>query len=101
MLPSMQPMIASRTKRARATKSFEVVRVGNLQLFFSHYELIGFQFDEQSPVVAAPTSAASVSTPSFVRQHRLRLESDERKERKWHSRVEFERKWNAVKSVLL
>ena len=53
MLPTMQPVEKFRTKRGRATKSFEEVRVGPVRLYFSHFELIAFQLDGAPPVVCA------------------------------------------------
>jgi hypothetical protein len=54
MLQTIRPVEASRTKRARATKSFEEVRLGPVRLYFSHFELIAFQLDGSLPVVCMP-----------------------------------------------
>ena len=89
MLPTMQPMDTSRTKRARATKSFEQVRVGPLRLYFSHFELIGFQLDGELPVVCVPLKPVGVDTGLHVEHHRLELEPDKAK---WLSKHDFEQK---------
>ena len=98
MLPTMQPMEASRTKRARMTKAFEVVRIGKTRLYFSHFELIGFQLDGRPPVVCVPLRPISVDTGFHVEQHRLQLEPDKEK---WCSKNEFERKWQDLEAAVL
>ena len=89
MLPTMQPMDTSRTKRARATKSFEQVRVGPMRLYFSHFELIGFQLDGELTVVCVPLKPVGVGTAAHVEHHRLELEPDKAK---WLSKHDFEQK---------
>lgn len=89
MLPTMQPMIPSRTKQARATKAFEQVRVGPVRLYFSHWELIGFQLDGSAPVVCAPVARPGASVD--IERHRLDIEPDHAR---WVSRQEFERRWH-------
>ena len=99
MLPTMQPMEASRTKRARATKAFEVVRVGKTCLYFSHFELIGFQLDGMPPVVCVPLNPTGVDARAHVERHRrLHLEPDKEK---WCSKNEFERKWQDLEAEVL
>jgi hypothetical protein len=97
MLPTMQPMDRSRTKRARATKSFEAVRIGPVRLYFSHFELIGFQLDGAPPVVGAVTRPIGVDTGAYVEGHRLQLEPDRSK---WCSKTDFERKWQHVSGAI-
>jgi hypothetical protein len=96
MLPSMQPMIPSRTKRARATKAFEQVRIGPVRLYFSHWELIGLQVDGSPPVVCGLETRPGVTTPGHAEQHRRGLEPDESR---WVARQEFERRWQEVGAV--
>jgi hypothetical protein len=93
MLPTMQPMDTSRTKRARATKSFEQVRVGPLRLYFSHFELIGFQVDGALPIVCAPLKPIGITTGSHVEHHRLELEPDKAR---WLSKIDFELEWREI-----
>jgi hypothetical protein len=91
-------MEASRTKRARATKAFEVVRIGKTRLYFSHFELIGFQLDGMPPVVCVPLRPLTV-TGLHVKQHRrFQLEPDKEK---WCSKNEFERKWQEIEAAVL
>src|SRR5262245_34790623 len=97
MLPTMQPMDVARTKRARATKSFEEVRIGRVRLYFSHFELIGFRLDGTPPVVRAPSRPVGVGTGGHVEQNRLRLEPDKTK---WHSEHDFERKWQEISATV-
>jgi hypothetical protein len=62
MPPSMHPVERSQTKLARKTKAFEVVHVGPIRLYFSHWTLIGFESDKTKIVVCVPPkSAASLS----------------------------------------
>jgi hypothetical protein len=98
MLPTMQPVEASRTRRARANKAFEVVRVGKTRLYFSHFELIGFQLDGMPPVVCVPLKPIGVDAGAHVEQHRLHLEPDKEK---WCSKNEFERKWQELEAAVL
>lgn len=93
MLPTMQPLDPSRTKRARAAKAFEVLRIGPVRLYFSHFELIGFQVDGSPPVVRVAAKAAGVDVGGHVEQHRLRLEPDRSK---WYAEFDFERAWEAA-----
>ena len=97
MLPTMQPMDTSRTKRARATKSFEQVRVGPMRLYFSHFELIGFQLDGALPVVCVPQKPVGVGTGAHVEQHRLDLEPDKTN---WVSKHDFEQKWQEIGNAI-
>jgi hypothetical protein len=97
MLPTMQPIETSRTKRARATKSFEQVRVGPVRLYFSHFELIRFQLDGALPVVCVPIRPVGIGTGGHVEQHRLHLEPDRTK---WLSKHEFEQKWHQISSAV-
>jgi len=90
MLPSMQPMDPARTKSARATKLFEAVRLGPVRLYFSHFELIGFQVDGSPPVVRVKGTG---SNADHVERHRLRLEPDRTK---WLAEIDFERAWEAA-----
>ena len=98
MLPTMKPVVASRTKRARATKAFEEVRLGPVRLYFSHFELIGFQLDGALPVACVPLKPITVDTGADVEQHRLHLEPDRTK---WCSRHDFEKKWEEISESLL
>jgi hypothetical protein len=98
MLPTMHPVEKSRTKRARATKAFEEVRIGPLRLYFSHYELIGFQLDGKLPVVSAPSQPIGVDTGAYVEQNRLHLEPDKSK---WCSKHDFEKKWQEISVTVL
>jgi hypothetical protein len=91
-------MDKSRTKRARATKSFEAVRIGPVRLFFSHFELIGFQLDGEQPAVCVPLKRITINTGSHVERNRLDLEPDKSK---WLSKNEFERKWEEVSAGVL
>jgi hypothetical protein len=93
MLPTMQPVEKSRTQRARATKAFEEVRVGRVRLYFSHFELIGFQVDGSPPAVCLPLAPIGVGTSAHVLQHRSHLEPDKSK---WCSKQDFEKKWLEV-----
>ena len=95
MLPTMQPVESSRTKRARATKLFEQVRIGPVRLYFSHFELIGFQVDGAHPVVCVPLQFIGVGTGGHVENNRLELEPDKTK---WFSKNEFEQKWQEISS---
>ena len=97
MLPTMSPVDPSRTKRARATKSFEEVRIGPVRLYFSHFELIGFQIDGALPVVCASLRPITVDTGAYLERNRLHLEPDRAK---WRSKHEFERKWEEVSERL-
>lgn len=98
MLPKMEPVERSRTKNARATKLFEIVRVGILRLFFSHFELIAFQVDGESLIVCEPLRPISVGTGGHVAGNRLQLQPDKSK---WLDKDAFEKKWHeASKSVL-
>jgi hypothetical protein len=63
MPPTMQPMQSSRTKRARMYKRFEVVQVGPIRLYFSHFQLIGFESDKTKIVVCAPVTPSSSNAP--------------------------------------
>ncbi len=94
----MQPVATSRTKRARATKAFEVVRIGKIRLYFSHFELIGFHLDGQTPVVCVPSKPVGVGTGAHVEQHRLELEPDKAN---WNSKSDFERKWHELEALAL
>jgi hypothetical protein len=96
MLPTMQPVDMSRTKRARATKSFEEVRIGPVRLYFSHFELIGFHLDGALPVVSAPARPIGVSTGGHV--NRLHLEPDKSK---WCPKRDFEKKWQEISDAVL
>ena len=98
MLPTMQPVDTSRTKRARATKSFEEVRLGSVRLYFSHFELIAFQVDGSDPVVLVPSKAIGVGTGGHVEGNRLHLEPDKEK---WLKKGEFEKKWEAASQSVL
>lgn len=98
MLPTMQPVETSRTKRARATKAFEVVRVGKIRLYFSHFELIGFQLDGLAPVVRFQSKPIGVNTGAHVEQHRLAIEPDKTK---WCSKSDFERRWHELEALAL
>jgi hypothetical protein len=93
----MQPVEKSRTKRARATKSFEEVRIAPVRLYFSHFELIAFQLDGAPPVVCAVLRPIGVDTGTFVELHRLHLEPDKAK---WHSKNNFERKWQEASETV-
>lgn len=86
----MRAVLPSRTKRARATKAFEEVRVGSVRLYFSHFELIGFQRDGHPPVVCAPPKPIGPTTSADIEQHRRHLEPDPAK---WLTRNDFERVW--------
>jgi hypothetical protein len=97
MLPTMRPVVKSRTKRARATKSFEEVRIGPVRLYFSHFELIGFQLDGALPVVCAPLQPIGVDTGAHVVHNRLALEPDKTK---WLTKHDFERKWEEVGNTI-
>src|SRR5262245_23130735 len=97
MLPTMQPVEKSRTKRARATKSFEEVRIGAVRLYFSHFELIAFQLDGSAPVVCAVLRPVTVDMGAFHQQHRLHLEPDKVK---WVSKNDFEKKWQEVSEAV-
>lgn len=97
MLPTMKPVDSSRTKRARATKPFEEVRIGAVRLYFSHFELIGFQVDGAVPMVCVPLRRKTLNTGAYVEQHRLHLEPDMAK---WCSRHEFEKKWEGIGEML-
>ena len=97
MLPTMQPVDKSRTKRARATKSFEEVRIGPVRLYFSHFELIGFQLDGAPPAVCVPLQPIGVGTGGHVEHNRLYLEADNTK---WLSKHDFERKWEEVSNTI-
>lgn len=96
MLPTMQPVEKSRTKQARATKAFEEVRIGRLGLYFSHFELIGFQLDGAPPVVCVPLEPIGVGTAAHVEQHRHHLEPDKMK---WCTKHDFENQWLEVSTV--
>jgi hypothetical protein len=99
MLPTMQPVEASRTRRARATKAFEAVRIGKTRLYFSHFELIGFQLDGMPPVVVCvPLKLIGVYAGVDLELHRLHLEPDKEK---WCSKNEFERKWEELEAAVL
>ena len=95
MPPTMQPMLPSRTKRARLYKRFEVVQVGPIRLFFSHFELIGFETDSTKLVICAPV-AFSNGVESEMNSHRTFLEADKSK---WLSQSDFAEKWTEASSV--
>ena len=97
MLPTMKPVYTSRTKRARATKAFEEVRVGSARLYFSHFELIGFQLDGGPPVVCEPQRPYTLNTGTHLDQHRLHLEPDQAK---WCTLLAFEKKWEEISKTL-
>ena len=94
----MHPVDTSRTKRARATKAFEEVRFGKVRLYFSHFELIGFQFDGMLPVVSAPSKPSGIDTGAHVEQNRLHLEPDKTK---WCSKHDFENKWQELEATVI
>ena len=77
MLPTMQRLNRSRTA--------EVVRIGHLQLYFSFFNLIGFQIDGQHAVVCAETHRRTTTT-----KHLLLIEPDKSK---WITHLEFTQKW--------
>jgi hypothetical protein len=89
VLPTMQPVVKSRTRRARAMKAFEEVRIGPVRLFFCLFELIGFKLDGDPAVVCVPSSPVV----EFVDPNRLVLEANQTK---WVSRNEFEQKWEEM-----
>jgi hypothetical protein len=60
-------------------------------LYFSDFELIGFQLDGKMPVVSAP------STPN-VEGNRPHLEPDKSK---WCSKHDFEKKWEEISVTVL
>ena len=93
MPPTMQPMVTSRTKRARMYKGFESVQVGPIRLFFSHFELIGFESDKTKIVVCVPVKPGGSGD---VETHRLILEPDKDK---WVSPSDFSDKWTQVSSI--
>ena len=93
MPPTMQPMLKARTKQSRKTKCFEVVNVGPLRLYFSHFELIAFESDKTKFVVCAPIGSSNVATSAGREEHRLILEPDKSN---WVSGPEFSRKWTKV-----
>jgi hypothetical protein len=97
MLPTSQPMEPSRTKRARASKCFEEVRIGAVRLYFSHFESIGFQLDGALPAVRVPSSRPGVNLPIHVEQNRLCLEPDKTK---WLSKHDFEMKWEEISNAV-
>jgi hypothetical protein len=94
MPPTMQPMLSSRTKRARMYKRFEVVQVGPIRLFFSHFQLIGFESDKTKIVVCAPVMPTGSSEADVT--HCAFLEPDKSK---WVSQSEFSEKWTEVCSI--
>jgi hypothetical protein len=93
MLPTMQPIESLRTKRARATKSFEAVHTRRVCLYFSHFELVGFQVYGAPPVVCMPLKPVGPDTGAHVELNRLQLEPDKSK---WDSKQDFESKWEDV-----
>ena len=93
MPPTMQPMIRSRTKRSRMYKGFESVNVGPLRLYFSQFELIGFESDKTKVVVCVSQGPASAAPSSGKDEHRLVLEPDDSK---WLSAPEFSPKWTEL-----
>jgi hypothetical protein len=95
MPPTMQAMITSRTKRARMYKRFEAVQVGPIRLYFSHFELIGFESDKTKIVVCAPVMSSSGNEPDMS-AHRAMLEPDRSN---WLSQSAFSEKWTEVSSV--
>ena len=95
MPPTMQPMMTSRTKRARMYKRFEVVQVGPIRLFFSHFELIGFESDKTKIVVCAPVMYTA-GNESEMNAHRAILDPDQSK---WVSKSEFSEKWTEISSL--
>jgi hypothetical protein len=97
MLPTMKPVYKSRTKRARAMKAFEEVRVGSARLYFSHFELIGFQLDGEPPVVCEPQRPYTLDTAHHVDENRLHLEPDQAK---WSTLSAFEKKWREIRKML-
>jgi hypothetical protein len=94
MPPTMQPMQTSRTKRARMYKRFEVVQVGPIRLFFSHFQLIGFESDKTKIVVCAPVTPSGGNECDIA--HCAFLEPDKSK---WVSQSVFSEKWTEVSSV--
>lgn len=95
MPPTMQPMMKSRTKRARGTKNFECVHVGPIRLYFSCWQLIGIESDKTKIVVLG---GATLTTPGDGYRHRRALEPDESK---WLSPTEFSEKWATVSEIYL
>jgi hypothetical protein len=96
MLPTMQPVEKSRaTKRGRAIKAFEEVRIGPLRLYFSHFELIVFQLDGKLPVVSAPSQPIGAI---HMEDRRLHLEPDKSK---WCSKNDFEKQWEEISATVL
>jgi hypothetical protein len=94
MLPTMRPMEHSRTKRARVMKQFEEVRIGPIRLYFSYFELIGFQVDGFAPVVCGPTT---VDAGSNLDPRRLQLEPDNAK---WLPKHAFEAEWEKISGAV-
>jgi hypothetical protein len=94
MPPTMQPMMTSRTKRARMYKRFELVHVGPIRLYFSFFELIAFESDKTKVVVGAPSKASA--NEGEMNQHRLMLEPDKAK---WVSPSDFSEKWTEVSEI--
>jgi hypothetical protein len=96
MLPTMQPVENSsrRTKRGRGINAFEEVRIGPLRLYFSHFELIGFQLDGKPPVVSDPPQPIGAI---HIEARRFHLEPDKSK---WCSKNDFEKQWEDISATV-